>query len=449
MKKFKTNIASLLLLVLIVSKSAFSQNSINEYWAQWRGPLMNGTAIVGNPPTVFGESKNLKWKTAIPGKGHATPIVWGDNIILLTAVPTSEAIEPTNTQPASPGGRAMSGTKTNLVHDFKVVLVDRKTGNFLWEKTVARELPIESTHDLGSWASNSPCTDGENIYAFFGSRGIFCLDFKGNILWQKDYGQMEIVMNFGEGTSPALYKDKLFIQWDHQGESFIVALDKKTGNEIWKKKRDEITSWATPMVIDVNGKTQVITSATNQVRSYDAETGDIIWYGTGMTRNVIPNPVYADGILYLMSGFRGSALQAIELAKANGNINDSITNGKTILWKYNQDTPYTPSPVLMNGKLYFIKVNNGFLTCLDAKTGDVNYSNQKLEGISTMFSSPTGGAGKLYIAAKNVCLVIKAGSTFELLASNPLDDNFHSSPVIVGNELILRGFNSLYCFSEK
>lgn len=196
-------------------------------------------------------------------------------------------------------------------------------------------------------------------------------------------------------------------------------------------------------MVDLNGKIQVITSATTQVRSYDFNTGNIIWTSTGLTRNVIPNPVYENGILFVMSGFRGSALQAIDLAKAKGDISET----DAIVWKYNHDTPYTPSPLLMNGKLYFLRVNNGFLTCLDAKDGNVNYAKQKLDGISTLYSSPTGVKDRLYIAAKNIVLVIKAGETFEVLASNKLEDDFHASPVIVGNKLILRGFKSLYCFA--
>jgi outer membrane protein assembly factor BamB len=197
-------------------------------------------------------------------------------------------------------------------------------------------------------------------------------------------------------------------------------------------------------VVEVNGKAQVITSATNQVRSYDYNTGEIIWTCTGMTQNVIPNPVYSDGILYVMSGFRGNALLAIDLAIAKGD----ITGTDVILWTYNQDTPYTPNPLLMDGKLYFLRANNGELTCLDAKTGKVFYSKEKLDGIGNLYSSPTGSGDRIYVAAENICLVIRAGEKFEILSSNVLEDNFHASPVIVGNELFLRGFKSLYCFSE-
>lgn len=426
---------------LVFFKQAQGQENKADLWPQWRGPMATGAALKANPPVLFSETKNLKWKIAIPGKGHATPIVWGDKIIVVTSVPTNEKTADDTTKAAP---NPMSANRTEFIHEFKVLLIDRNNGKTIWERTVAKEKPKESTHEFGSWASNSPCTDGERIYAYFGSRGIHCLDFNGKILWQKDFGQMEKSMSFGEGESPALYNGRLFIQWDHQGESFIVALNAKTGEEIWRQKRDETTSWATPLVIEVNGKPQVITSATAKIRSYDWETGELLWTSSGMTRNAIPSPVFADGILYIMSGFRGSNLQAIDPAKAKGDIKDT----PALLWSYNQDTPYTPSPLLMDGKLYFIKVNNGFLTCLDAKTGNVVYSNQKLEGISNIFSSPGGANNRIYIASRNQVLVIRAGAQFELLANNPLNDDFHASPVFVGNDLILRGFSSLYCFSE-
>jgi outer membrane protein assembly factor BamB len=441
----KSRLTFTILFTVFVISISFAQSKNADNWTQWRGPLSKGVAIKGNPPTEFSETKNLKWKTEIPGKGHATPIVWEDKIVVLTAVETDEVIEPEETSEEEGGGGRMRGVSTNVVHDFKVILVNRKDGKIIWQKTVANELPLESTHNLGSWASNSPCTDGEFIYAYFGSRGLFCLDFEGNIIWERDFGQMEKHASFGEGASPYLFGDRIFIQWDHEGDSYLYAIDKKTGKDIWKLKRDERTSWSSPFVVEANGKTQVITSATTNIRSNDFETGELLWTSTGLTRNVIPNPIFENGILYVTSGFRGAAMQAIDLSKARGDI--STTDA--IIWKYDVETPYTPQPVLMNGKLYFLRVNNGYISCLNAKDGSVFYTREKLEGITTIFSSPTGVANRLYIAAQDICLVIKAGENFEIIASNTLEDNFHASPVIVGNQLILRGFKSLYCFEEE
>lgn len=409
-------------------------------WPEWRGLYNTGAVNGGNTPVEFSETKNVKWKIEIPGKGNATPVIWGNQVIVQTAVPTDKKVEKAGA-PANP----MAPTQTDLIHQFTVISVDKTSGKTNWKTVVKEELPQERTHELGSWASNSPITDGENIFAFFGSRGLFCLDMTGNVKWERNFGQMDIVASFGEGSSPAIYKDKIFIQWDHQGKSVMYALDKKTGADVWKADREEITSWATPLVVEVNGKAQVITAATNKVRSYDALTGKVVWECTGMTRNVIPNPMYADGILYLLSGFRGNTVKAVDLAKASGD----ITGTPAILWEYNQDAPYTPSAVLMDGKLYFLKGNNGIMTCLNAKDGKVLYSNQKVEGINNIFSSPTGNKDKIYVAATNTVAVVKAGGEFSLLAKNTLDETFEASPVIVGNDLFLRGAKYLYCISEK
>ena len=409
-------------------------------WPEWRGLYNSGFAPEGNPPVEFCETKNVKWKIEIPGKGHATPIVWGNQIIIQTAVPTDQKVERTDA-----AANRMAPNQTDLVHQFTVISIDKNSGKTNWKTVVKKELPEERTHDLGSWASNSPLTDGENIYAFFGSRGLFCLDFSGKVKWERNFGKMEIVMSFGEGSSPAVNKDKIYVQWDHEGKSFMYALNKKDGTDAWKVERDEKTSWATPLIVELNGKTQIITSASNKIRSYDSETGKEIWSLSGMTGNVIPNPMYADGIVYFASGFRGNAFKAVDLAKAQGD----ITGTSAVLWEYNQDCPYTPSCVLMGGKIYFLKGNNGIMTCLDAKTGAAIYSNQKLDGISTIFSSPTGSGDRIYVAATNVVDVVKAGNEFTLLAKNALDDKFEASPVIVGKDLFLRGFKYLYCISEK
>ncbi len=438
----KILLSTCFLLILTQSK-AQDKSPFTDNWPEWRGLYNTGAVSAGKTPVEFSETKNVKWKIEIPGKGHATPIIWGNQIIIQTAVATDKKVEKPDAagKPASP----MAANQTDLIHQFKVISVDKATGKINWQTIVKEVMPPERTHELGSWASNSALTDGKNIFAHFGSRGLFCLDMKGKVLWERNFGQMDIVASFGEGSSPAMYKDKIYVPWDHQRKSFLYALDKKTGKDVWTAERDEITSWATPLIVEVNGKAQVITSATNKVRSYDAETGQVVWECTGMTKNVIPCPTYCDGILYLVSGFRGNAVKAIDLAKAKGD----ITGTPVILWEYNQDASYTPSPMLMDGKLYFLKGNNGVMTCLNAKDGKVIYSNQKLDGISNIFSSPTGNNDKIYIAATGTVDVVKSGSEFALLSKNTLDDTFEASPVIVGNDLFLRGYKYLYCISEK
>jgi outer membrane protein assembly factor BamB len=427
----------------------YGQNQLKEdkeNWIHWRGPFASGVAPAGDPPVEWSESKHVKWKVEIPGIGHATPIVWEDQMILLSAVQTDKMVKDEKSEEGQNQNSWMNPISTNFIHQFVVISVDKNSGEMNWQTTVREELPHSHTHQFGSWASNSPVTDGEHIYAYFGSHGLYCLNMQGEVVWDRDFGEMEKVMSFGEGSSPALYQDKLIVLRDHQGPSSLHVLDKRTGETVWEKSRDEVSSWSTPLVIEFEGKPQLITSATNKIRSYDLNTGHVIWECGGLTRNVIPSPVYAEGRVYLMSGFRGSAMLAIDLSKASGDITDT----DAIAWKYDQNTPYTPNPVWMDGKIYFLKVNKGYLTCLDAQDGTELYTQQKLDGIKDIFTSPVGVHDRIYIVGTNgVCCVVKHGEEFELLALNTLNDSFYASPVILGNRLYLRGVKHLYCISGE
>jgi len=443
------NLINTTALLLMFSGYLLGQSNLPGYennWAQWRGPYETGVAPAGNPPLEWSETTNIKWKSEIPGIGHATPIIWEDQIILLSAVQTDQKFEPDTTGEEQEERDWMNPKSTEYIHKFVVISVDRTSGEIRWQTTVREELPYSHTHEFGSWASNSPVTDGEHIYAYFGSHGLYCLNFQGEILWERDLGRMEKVMSFGEGSSPTLYKDKLIVLRDHQGQSMLHVLDKSTGDILWEVERDEVSSWSTPAVIEYKGSPQLVTSATNKIRSYNLENGEVLWECGGLTRNVIPSPIYADGMVYLMSGFRGNALLAIDLSKASGDITDS----EAIVWKSDQNTPYTPNPVLMDGKIYYLKANNGYLTCVNAKDGTEYYSSQKLEGIKNIFTSPVGVKDRIYVAGTNgVFSVVKHGEAFELLSENTLDDQFFASPVILGNTLFLRGVKALYCVSEE
>ena len=429
MKNRRRLVAVIAGIVILMSVSSVSAQN----WTQWRGSLGTGSAPEGNPPIEWSEQQNIRWKTPLPGPGFSTPVVWGNDIYLTAAITTEV-----------PASSRMSVKYVKPVK-FMVVAIDRVSGKIKWERLVREEVPHEGRHPTGSWAANSPCTDGERVYAFFGSRGLYCYTAEGDLLWEKDFGDMSIKMEFGEGCSPALYKDWLIINWDHEGQSFITALDSATGKEIWRKDRDENTSWATPLIVEVAGQPQIIQCATNHVRSYNLADGELIWVDDGLTVNAIPSPVAADGVVYVTSGFRGNALRAIRLAGAKGDISGS----SAILWSYNQDTPYTPSPMLLGKSLYFLKSNNGILTCLDVLTGKPHYSNQRLEGISGVYSSPVGVQGRVYVLGRDgVTLTLRDGPEYDVMATNKLDDKFDASPVIVGDEIFLRGYKNLYCISQ-
>jgi outer membrane protein assembly factor BamB len=441
-----TVVFAFVILVSFVVKGAELPDDFEKNWPQWRGPHANGVAPYGNPPVEWSESQNIKWKIAIPGKGYATPIVWGERVFVLTAIETDKQAEPQ--MPEQKQGRRRRGPrimKPSNVHKFVIFAINRADGKVLWQQTAREELPHEGTHPTGTWASNSPVTDGEHVYAYFGSRGLYCYDMQGHLKWQKDLGDMNIKLSFGEGSSPTLYGDKLIVNWDHEGQSFIIALDKKTGKELWKVNRDEITSWSSPLVVESAGRPQIITSATNRIRSYDLETGEVLWESRGMTRNVIPTPVATADLVFVMSGFRGNALQAIRLSEAK----NDIAGSQAIVWTYDKDTPYTPSPLLYGQMLYFLKRNDGIIACFNAKTGEAYFSRQRLDGIEGVYASPVGAGGRVYIVGRNgATVVIKHGADFEVLAKNKLDDSFSASPAIVDNEIYLRGQN-LYCIAQK
>ncbi len=263
----------------------------------------------------------------------------------------------------------------------------------------------------------------------------------GRLIWQKDLGRKTMRNEFGEGSTPALYGNRLVVVWDHQGKSFIVTLDKHTGAEIWRAERKEIDSWATPLIVEHDGRAQVITSGMNKLRSYDLETGTIVWESPGVTMNPIPSPVYADGMVFVTSGFRGNNLKAIRLADAHGD----ITGTSAIAWTLTRDTPYVPSPLLYDGVLYLLKSNAGILSVFDAKTGEPHYRGQRLAGLDEVFSSPVGAQGRVYITGRDgTTLVIRNGPTFEVLAKNTLDDGIDASPALVDDEIYMRSYKYLY-----
>lgn len=436
-------------LFIFLTLAHFCSASVKAiYWPQWRGPEMIGISPDGDPPLEWGENKNIKWKIEIPGKGYASPIIWDNKVFIQTAIETEKDtdVEKTEAKEAElPEWRRQTGTPAKKVQRFTIIAINREDGQILWQRVLREEAPHAGTHADGSWASNSPVTDGERVYAFFGSYGLYCLDMQGNPIWNKDFGYMKIKMSFGEGSSPVLYGDVIIINWDHEDQSFIIALDKRTGKELWKKERNEVTSWSTPIVIEHDGKTQVIVSASDRIRSYELETGNILWECSGMTLNVVPSPVIADGIIYVASGFRGNSLMAIKLDGASGD----ISNTDFVLWRYNQNTPYVPSPLVYGGSLYILKTNDGILTCLDAKTGKVYYSEQRLSDIKGVYSSPVGAKDRVYIVGRNgVTYVIKRVPEFEVLAINSLDDSFAASPAVVDKEMLLRGHKYLYCIAD-
>ena len=330
-----------------VDESTPSLQNPAKNWPQWRGPLATGVAPYGDPPIEWSEVKNVRWKTAIAGRGHSSPIVWGQRIFLTSAERFGPRLQ-------KPQPDTAPGAHDNLLIDsryrFFVIAMDRKTGKIEWKKQVAEALPHEGGHFTASLASNSPVTDGKRVVACFGSRGLYCLDFKGEVLWQTKPGILQTKHGHGEGASPVLHDGIIVVNRDHEGQSAIIAWDVATGKELWKKERDEVTSWSSPIVVEQGGRQHVIVAGTGYVRSYDLKTGDVLWRCGGLSANVCASPVAANGIVVVGSSYDTKAMFAIRLDGATGD----ITNSKNILWSRSQRTPYVPSPLLHDGQVYFL-----------------------------------------------------------------------------------------------
>ncbi len=417
------------------------------HWAEWRGPFLNGMAR-GDAPTVWSDTKNIKWKAEIPGRGHSTPIVWGDKIFLTTAVPTKPQAAPAESNQTGPRrGGPGGGAGANIEHRFEVICINRKTGKVVWQKTARVATPHEGYHRAyGSFASNSPITDGKHVYAFFGSRGIYCYDMNGKLVWEKDLGvQMRMRLQFGEGVAPALDGERIILTFDQESDSFVVALDKRTGKELWRAARDERSSWSTPLIIEHAGRRQVVVSATSKVRSYDIQTGKVIWECAGLGSNVIPAPVYHNGVVYVMSGHRDPRLMAIKLGREG-----DLTGTDAVLWSHTRGISYTLSPVLHEGKLYVV-TDSGQVSCFNIATGEPYYHQVRLPRPYNFKASPVGANGKLYLATEEGDVIVaKMGEKLEVISTNKLEDQvFLASPVIVEGELFLRSQNTLYCISES
>jgi outer membrane protein assembly factor BamB len=413
-----------------------------ENWPQWRGPTGTGFAPSANPPVEWSEKENIRWKIATPGIGHSTPIVWGNHIFLTAALPVGDSRKPRFS--GAPG--AHDNLPVSRRHQFIALAIDRKDGTLLWQTELSEEWPHEGGHYSGSLASASPVTDGESLFAFFGSYGLYCLDFDGNVQWQADLGKMNSKHGHGEGSSPALFGDKLVVNWDHEGQSFLVAFDKRSGAELWKVLRNEVTSWATPLIVEYGGRAQVIVVGTDRVRGYELESGEVIWQCGGMSANIVASPVFADGMLFAGSSYEKRALLAISLQGARGD----ITQTDNVVWSRFRGTPYVPSPLLYDGKLYFLTHYQGILSRVDAATGKDRPGAERLPGIRNVYASPVGAGGRVYITdLDGTTAVMSHADHFRPVAVNRLEDNFSASAAVVGDEIFLRGRKYLYCIAEQ
>jgi outer membrane protein assembly factor BamB len=476
---------------ILCSSSLYAETS----WPAWRGPEFTGVAPDCNPPTVWSETQNIKWKVKLTGDGSdGSPIVWKDKIFFQTAVKTDRVVatqKPQQTPPAPaaqqtappaapemapppgqggqishdsddddddddrtpppgrpgqtppppgrPQGQGGRDTKspTNL-YQFNLVCMDRNTGKILWEKTACEVLPHQGHQPTHGFASFSPVTDGKYVWANFGSRGLYCYDFDGKLVWKKDLVKMK--STFGEAGSLALAGDAVIVVADNDTESWIFAFNKTTGDLLWKKQRNEKTSYGTPVVAGE----QIVTGA-SKLRSYNAKTGDIVWECDETIQNGIPTPIVGFDRVFCSSGGRGKGtIQVVKFGVPS--------DANSVVWQTKDVAPHVSSPLLYGQRLYVFSVNPPRLSCFDAKTGKVLFEKQPLEQFKdkSAYASPVGAADKVYMTGRSgMTYVLKNADTFEVLSTNQLDDVIDGTPAIVDNEIILKGKQYMYCIAEK
>ncbi|KAA5539627.1 PQQ-binding-like beta-propeller repeat protein [Roseiconus nitratireducens] len=416
-------------IVSIVFLSCLPGLAAAEPWGHWRGPTGNSVAPDANPPVHWGPTENVKWKVPIPGLGSGSPVVWDDRVFVVTAVPEQ------------PSARANAQTSLQFqVHCYRL-----EDGQPLWKQVATTATPHQETHATNGFASASPCTDGEYVLAHFGSRGLYCYTVDGKPVWKReDFGKMITRNGFGEGSSPTIEGELVLVPWDHEGQSALYALDRSTGETVWKVQRDEPTCWATPLVIEHDGRKQVIMNGQNAARSYDLQTGQELWRCGGQTERPVASAVAADGLVFVGSGYRGAFLGAFRPG-ASGD----LAGTDAVVWTIGADTPDIASPLLSSGRIYFHKGKSGLLSCVDAATGKPHYLTERLPGIRNTYASPVAAGGHVYLTGRSgTTVVIKDADTLEIVAENSVGETVDATPAPVGNVLVIRGQEHLFCIAR-
>ncbi len=420
-------------------------------WPQFRGAASLGVAP-DNPalPDRWSASDNVAWKTPIPGLGWSSPIIAGDKIFLTTVVNDGETEPPKK-------GLYFGGERTtppDSVHRWMVYCVDLKSGKILWEKTAHQGKPESSRHLKNTFASETPVTDGQRVYAYFGNVGLFAYDMDGKELWNKKWEVLPTRFGWGTAASPALDGDRLYIVNDNDKASFLVALDKTTGKEIWRTDRkDEHTNWATPYIWKNEKRAEIVTAGTQKVRSYDME-GKLLWQFGGMSKIAIPTPFSSFGLLYICSGYVGDKIRPVYAIRpgASGDISlkGNETSNQYIAWYQDQAGPYNPSPIIYGDFLYVL-LDRGFFACYDAKTGKEIYGKQRIDKDASEFtSSPWAYNGKIFCLSEDGdAFVIQAGSEFKVLGKNSVGEMCMATPAVAGSNLVLRSASNLYRVGGK
>jgi outer membrane protein assembly factor BamB len=432
-----------LLLALPVRQAGAEPAADN--WPQFRGPGASGVSAAAGLPDTWSATEHVAWKTRIPGRGWSSPIVWGNRVYVTTAIKEGDEPEPVKK------GLYLGGNREapKEPHRWVVYALDLQTGAIAWEQEVHRGVPSHGHHLKNTLASETPVTDGERVYAYFGNVGLFCLDLDGKPLWSKRWESVPTRYGWGTAASPVLHGDRIYVVNDNDAQSFLVALDKKTGEEAWRVVRDEKSNWATPFVWESGPRVEIVTPGSGKVRSHGLD-GKPIWELGGMSSITVPTPLAAHGLLYVTSGYvmdRRKPLFAIRPG-ASGDISlaEDQASSPQIAWCQKKAGPYNPSPIVY-GKHLYVLYDMGLLACFDAVTGAPVYEKQRIAPDARAFTaSPWACDGRLFCLSEDGdTYVIRPGPAFELLRTNRLGELCMATPAVVRGGLVIRTESHVFC----
>ena len=423
---------------------------VDTNWAQWRGPNGSGVSTEKNLPTEWSATKNVLWKTAISGRGHSSPIIWGQRVFLTTSIEG----------PVVPGAKAVTHIRRGEVYvhpdsvggnhsyTIKVLCLDRDTGRILWEKVAYEGTVYDDRHRKNTYASATPVTDGKYVWAFFDAEGLYCYDFDGKLVWKTSLGKFA-KMGMGNGMSPVLYENLVILQCDQEDGgpgSFITALNKLTGKEVWRTPRTQRKTWATPLVVRTSQRTELIASGAESTMAYDPATGKELWRCEGVVSHAIPSAVVGHDMIFVSGGSAGQPKRAVGIRLGGSG---DLTGTPYVVWRYNKGTAYVPSPILYGDYLYILN-DGGVMTCLVAKTGEPVYEGGRVPIPATFTASPVAFDDKILLTSEDGdTFVIKAGPKYEVLQTNSLGEPVYASIGIAAGRLFIRGEKNLYCIGRK
>ena len=446
-RKFASAVLTLLVLSNVTGLTSLAKpNKKPTNWAQWRGPDSQGISTETGLPTEWSPTKNIKWKTPLPGRGHSSPIVWGDRIFLTTAI-EGEVLAGAKPMKHTYNGEEFvhpDSVGATREQTLKLLSLDRRTGKLLWERTAYQGRAYDDRHRKATFADGTPVTDGRFVYAWFGSEGMYCYDFTGKLVWQKSLGGIG-KQGMGNGTSPVLYENLVILQCDEEEgkQSFITALDKKTGKEVWRTARKIEANWTTPVIVKTAARTELVASGNEHVISYDPATGKEFWRCQGTGGYTVPTPLVGQGIVVVSAAHPVKRAIAVRLGGSG-----DVTGTSQVAWQRDKGTGYTPSSILY-GDFVYLMTDRGLITCIDVKTGEIKYEGARVPKPTTFSASPVAFDDKILLTSEDgETYVLRAGAKHEVLGTNTLDEPTYASPAIASGNIFIRTAKHLYCIAK-